>query len=264
MSEEAKKQLIRYLLEEAFADNFAPLVEHSGLHDSIPMLRHINENTTDRAVSFPFQLAANDWIATVARHSYASSSPIFGFDSDQRHVTYDVLHLHQFDREEIIRECLQADVMSVMHQLGFDMPGAPSAIDAFYPVSSPRILDVDPQDVIELVRTTLESIVHSNGDMTFLKDHPAYEAIIPDLEMRKAMSPDAEVTFPVMFSDGEWVAYRSFWKQSFVGEIFGTQATGKYIEFQALGLDRVVDGKIVEHREFPDTSSMMRQLGTLE
>ena len=108
MSDEAKKQLIRYLLEEAFAGNFTPLERHRGLHESIPMLRHLNENTSDRALSFPFQFVANDWIVTVARRSYTSISPIFGFDAGQQQVTYDVLHFHHFDQEEIILEHLQA------------------------------------------------------------------------------------------------------------------------------------------------------------
>lgn len=261
MEDKVKKQLIRYLLEEAFAGNFAPLEGHRGLRESIPMLRQLSENTSDRAISFPFQFVADDWIVTVARRSYTSTSPIFGFDEGQSHVTYDVLHFHQFDQEEIVLEYLQADIMSVMQQLGFDMAGAPSAAEAIYPVSSPERPAVEPDRAIELVRTTLENIVHSEGNFDFLKDHPAYEAIIPDLEMRKAMSPDAEVTFPLMVSDGEWVACRSFWKQSFVGEMFGTQANGKYIEFETLSLDRIADGRIVEHREFPDIPSMMRQLG---
>lgn len=263
MSDETKKQLIRYLLEEAFAGNFVPLEDHRGLQASIPMLRHLCENTSDRGLSFPFQFVANDWIVTVVRRSYTSSSSIFGFDTGQEHVTYDVLHLHQFEQEEIIDEYVQVDFMSVMHQLGFNMPGAPSVLQAIYPVSSQELPDTEPEKAMELVRTTLESIVYSDGNFDFLKEHPAYEVIIPDLEMRKAMSPDAEVTFPLMVSNGEWVAYRSFWKQSFVGEMFGTQTTGKYVEFDAFGLDRVVNGKIVDHREFPDTPSMMRQLGTL-
>jgi len=45
--------------------------------------------------------------------------------------------------------------------------------------------------------------------------------------------------------------------------MFGTQADRIYVEFEALNLDRVVNGKIVDHREFPDTPSMMRQLGSL-
>jgi len=261
MSDEAKKQLIRYLLEEAFAGNFAPLEEHRGLRESIPMLRHLNENSSDRALSFPFQFGANDWMVTVARRSYTSNSPIFGFDASQQQVTYDVLHFHQFAQEEIILEYLQADIMSVMHQLGFDMPGAPSASNTIYTPSSYELPDAESEKAIELVRTTLEAIVQSEGSFDFLKDHPAYEVIIPDLEMRKAMSPDAEVTFPLMISDGEWVAFRSYWKQSFIGEVFGIQADGKYIEFEVLHLDRVVNGKIVEHREFPDLPSMMRQLG---
>jgi len=261
MDDKAKKQLIRYLLEEAFASNLVPLEEHRGLRDSIPMLQHLGENTSDRSMSFPFQFVANDWIVTVARRSYTSISPIFGFDVGQQHVTYDVLYLHQFDQEEVILEYSQADVMSVMQQLGFDMPGAPTASDATYPASQTDLSDAEPAKAIELVRTTLERIVHSDGNFEFLRDHPAYEAIIPDLEMRKAMSPDAEATFPLMISDGEWVACRSFWRQSFVGEMFGTQADGKYIEFETLNLDRIINEKIVDHREFPDTPSMMRQLG---
>lgn len=262
MPDEANKQLIRYMLEEAFAGNFAPLQGHRGLRDSIPMLQHLCDNTSDRELSFPFQFVANDWVVTVARRSYTSNSSIFSFDASQKHVTYDVLHFHQFDQEEITCEYMQADVMSVMHQLGFDMPGTPSASTATYPASSQELLNLEPQKMIELVRTTLENIIHSDGNFDFLEEHPAYEAIIPDLEMRKAMSPDAEVTFPLMVSDGEWVACRSFWKQSFIGEMFGAHANGKYVEFETLSLDRIINGKIVDHREFPDLASMMRQLGT--
>jgi len=52
-----------------------------------------------------------------------------------------------------------------------------------------------------------------------------------------------------------------YWYTS--GELFGIPPTGKQVTFSVVHVDRVVDGKVVEHWGQGDTMSLMQQLGVL-
>lgn len=47
------------------------------------------------------------------------------------------------------------------------------------------------------------------------------------------------------------------------GDFMGMPATGKTFAAEGWALDRIVDGKIVEHRAMDDVMAMMQQLGML-
>ena len=79
--------------------------------------------------------------------------------------------------------------------------------------------------------------------------------------MRRASSSNVEFSFPVQFSDGEWVATRSYWKQIAKGEMFGVDAMCKELEFEVLMVHRIESGKVVDGRGIADIGAMRRQLG---
>jgi steroid delta-isomerase-like uncharacterized protein len=61
-------------------------------------------------------------------------------------------------------------------------------------------------------------------------------------------------------ADGDRVAARAVWEGTHSGEMRGMPPTGKRIRISAFIIDRIQDGKIVEHWSLFDQMSMMQQL----
>lgn len=59
--------------------------------------------------------------------------------------------------------------------------------------------------------------------------------------------PDLEVTVEQQIAEGEWVVSRVTARGTHQGEWLGMRPTGKALEFTGVNIDRVVDGRIVEH-----------------
>jgi len=59
--------------------------------------------------------------------------------------------------------------------------------------------------------------------------------------------PDIKMTIEDQISEGEWVATSYSVTGTFTEEWFGMKPTGKSITFTGVNMDRVQDGKIVEH-----------------
>jgi steroid delta-isomerase-like uncharacterized protein len=79
---------------------------------------------------------------------------------------------------------------------------------------------------------------------------------------RNAFS-DLSVTIEHQFTDGDYVATRSTIRGRHDGELMGTPATGRQVEFTSLTLSRCRDGKIEEEWELADTVTLLRQVGVL-
>lgn len=62
-------------------------------------------------------------------------------------------------------------------------------------------------------------------------------------------------------AEGEMVVTRGVWGGIHGGDFQGLPPTGKQVAINAVLIDRIVDGKIVEHRSLFDMLSMMQQLG---
>ena len=58
---------------------------------------------------------------------------------------------------------------------------------------------------------------------------------------------DHEMISDDVTADGEFVAHRTTWRASHVGEVIGVGATGRTVEFNDVEMWRVENGKIVEH-----------------
>jgi predicted ester cyclase len=59
--------------------------------------------------------------------------------------------------------------------------------------------------------------------------------------------PDLRLTVEQQIAEGDWVASRITARGTHLGRWMGIEPTGKAIEITGVNLDRVVDGRIVEH-----------------
>lgn len=75
--------------------------------------------------------------------------------------------------------------------------------------------------------------------------------------------PDLSVTIEQQFTEGDYVATRTTIRGTHDGELMGTPATGRQVEFSGLTISRCRDGKIEEEWELVDVTTLLRQIGAL-
>jgi predicted ester cyclase len=80
--------------------------------------------------------------------------------------------------------------------------------------------------------------------------------------MRSAVAafPDLKITIQDQIAEGDKVMSRLSTTGTHKGDFQGIPATGNSVHMEGWTLDRIVDGKIVEHRTIDDVMTMMRQL----
>jgi steroid delta-isomerase-like uncharacterized protein len=83
------------------------------------------------------------------------------------------------------------------------------------------------------------------------------------IEMYRTAFPDTRIEFSEMIAEGDLVAGPWRATGTHQGELMGIPATGKSISITGMGMDRVVDGKIVESWGNWDAMGMMAQLGVV-
>ncbi len=78
-----------------------------------------------------------------------------------------------------------------------------------------------------------------------------------------AAFPDNHITVDQQLADGDWVVTRVTTQATHRGDWLGVPATGKEVTFQGISMDRIADGKIVEHFSQGDLFgvTMLEQLG---
>ncbi|NEQ19578.1 MAG: ester cyclase [Microcoleus sp. SIO2G3] len=75
--------------------------------------------------------------------------------------------------------------------------------------------------------------------------------------------PDGCHTFEDVIAEGDKVVTRGAFSGTHQGEIMGILPTGKQVKFSVIHIDRVMDGKVVEHWGQGDTMALMQQLGVV-
>jgi steroid delta-isomerase-like uncharacterized protein len=83
------------------------------------------------------------------------------------------------------------------------------------------------------------------------------------IEMYRTAFPDTRIEFAEMVAEGDLVAGPWRATGTHQGELMGIPATGKSISITGMGMDRVVDGKIVESWGNWDALGMLTQLGVV-
>ena len=77
----------------------------------------------------------------------------------------------------------------------------------------------------------------------------------------KAAFGEQKYTIEVQIAEGDRVATLATWQATHTGNFQGRPATGKKIVLSGMAMDRIKDGKIVEHWARHDQLDFMQQLG---
>jgi steroid delta-isomerase-like uncharacterized protein len=83
------------------------------------------------------------------------------------------------------------------------------------------------------------------------------------LAIRRAF-PDLHFTIEDVVVTADRVAIRTTMTGTHQGDFFGVPPTGRKIEVMQIQIERIKDGRIVEHWRVTDELSLMRQLGVVQ
>ena len=78
-----------------------------------------------------------------------------------------------------------------------------------------------------------------------------------------AAFPDGQHVIEEAIAEGDRVVTKGTFSGTHKGELMGLPATGKVVSFSVIHIDRIVDGRVVEHWGQGDTPALMRQLGAI-
>lgn len=108
----------------------------------------------------------------------------------------------------------------------------------------------------ELVAPTM--LVHGAGGQT-VKQGP--DGVIEFVKMWKTGFPDGHMSVDLLVTEGDKIAALLFWRGTHLGDFNGISPTGKKVQVMSIGIDRIVDGKIVEGWGEVDMLDLQQQLG---
>jgi steroid delta-isomerase-like uncharacterized protein len=112
----------------------------------------------------------------------------------------------------------------------------------------------------------LEQVLHSDfTDRTPSPDQPAGAAgfIGAKLADLRQAFPDLVLTVEDELIEGDRIAWRWTLRATNTGTFAGVPPTGRAVAFQGLNVERVEEGRIVEHWSIHDGLDLLRQLGLL-
>jgi steroid delta-isomerase-like uncharacterized protein len=82
-------------------------------------------------------------------------------------------------------------------------------------------------------------------------------------QMFAAAFPDGKHEIQDMIAEGDRVVVRGVWRGTHKGEFQGIPASGRAVAIDMTIIDRIVDGRIVEHFVLLDAMGLMQQIGAL-
>jgi len=110
-----------------------------------------------------------------------------------------------------------------------------------------------------IMRQIMKAIDH--GDWAALEAHPGLYETRESVPMLHAAFPDMHTTMEQEIVAGDMITTVVTVRATHQQEFLGIPATGKPVSFMVIGLDRIVDGKIVEHWALPDFFGLLQQIG---
>ncbi len=113
-----------------------------------------------------------------------------------------------------------------------------------------------PQQVVQQVIAAFDQ-----GDWTIFESHPGLVETSQHLPYMRAAFPDMRHTIEAELSQGEFIACVMTVHATHQGSYMGIPPTGREVHFMLLWIERIVDGKVVQHWALPDFLSLFRQIG---
>lgn len=92
---------------------------------------------------------------------------------------------------------------------------------------------------------------------------PTYEGWKQGHAMFLGAFPDQQVTIEDEIAEGDTVVTRWTFSGTHQGALMGISATGKHVTVKGISVDRIGDGKVVEHLAQIDMVSLMQQIGAI-
>ena len=89
------------------------------------------------------------------------------------------------------------------------------------------------------------------------------EGVKEVVSMFRSGVPDLKVVIEDMIAEGDRVATRYALEGTHGGYLFGVAPTGRALSIKSMTVERVSEGKIIEHWRVTDELDMMRQLGAI-
>jgi steroid delta-isomerase-like uncharacterized protein len=78
-----------------------------------------------------------------------------------------------------------------------------------------------------------------------------------------AAFPDWRGTVHDLIAEGDKVVARTTWQGTHQDDLLGIPATGRQVDYAAIDIFRIADGRIAEHWDQVDNLTMLQQLGLL-
>jgi len=129
-----------------------------------------------------------------------------------------------------------------------------------------------------IVRRLIEEVVNT-GNVALLADLVSADCVETDGKVRivsgvtgmaehvravRATYPDLVVTIERQIAEGEWVASVITARGTHAGEWLGMSPSGKTLVFTGVNVDRIVDGKLVEHGGAANMLEPLLEAGSLK
>ena len=92
---------------------------------------------------------------------------------------------------------------------------------------------------------------------------PGPEGVKEVVSMFRSGIPDLRVVIEDMIAEDDKVATRYALEGTHKGDLFGVAPTGRHLSIKSMTVERLSEGKIVEHWRVTDELDMMRQLGAI-
>ncbi len=120
MSVEDNKALVRRVMEQLAQGDSRVFDEHPGLAEIRPNFEATRVAFPDATLEVVLQFGEGDWVATrvVTRGTNTGPGPAPGMPPTGKQATWEFLAMHQIQDGRIVKQHSQADVLSVMQQLG--------------------------------------------------------------------------------------------------------------------------------------------------
>lgn len=118
----------------------------------------------------------------------------------------------------------------------------------------------DQQDLEQGLKLMSADIIASGLDTNPLK---GYDAVMNYGAMMFAAFPDGRHILEEVIAEGDQVVTRGIFRGSHQGELMGIPPTGKQVRFSVVHIDRIENGKIVEHWGQGNIHELMQQLGMM-
>lgn len=183
-----------------------------------------------------------------------------GFAGRNRPLAFRILHIFEFDDHGAIRrENVWMDTAAIAAQLSDNVP-SPTAAPAAQAGAKATVMSL--YEAFD--RGALERFAAVDGRF----EAKVFGATVLDwpgfVQFGQAFVdafPSGRHVFDYVVTEGDTVSTIGRYQGRHEGTLMGVPATGKEVSFVVMHVDRVRDGRIVEHRGIGDINTMWAQLG---